>query len=121
MAILLAWNLLGFRQNRLEFANFYHHDIFISALLDNPGNHFALFIPKRAQYLLVLGFPQPLHNNGAGSGSSDPSEPRRSVIEFADLIAIFIDFRCHHHYMAIFAIDFYSRVLKCSRGIVVRL
>ena len=111
VAILLPGNLFGFRQNRLEFANFNHHSVFIPALLNNPGNHFAFFVSKRAQHLLVLGFPQSLHNDRAGSGSGDPAKTRGGVIEFADLVAIFIDLGCHHHYMAVFAINFYPRVI----------
>ena len=122
MTVGLTGSLLRIRQNRFEVvADLDDRDAPIAGLVDDTGDNLALLVRETAEDLLIVSVTQALHDDRAGSRLGDAPEVLRSVVEFANLVAVLVLVHCHDGDATGLLVDLDAGFGNCAGNVVVRL
>ena len=121
MDILLAGDLFGWRQQPFKAAEVDHHIARVTTLLDHTGDHIAFATRPFTKGSLVVNIAQALHDDLAGSGSSDTAKSFRGVLKFRGEFAFLGAFAAHpDRNMTGLLIKFHTGVRVRTFGVVIR-
>ena len=85
--------------------------------LDHTGDDLALMGRELAVIALVLGVAEPLQHHLPCGGGGNPAETLRSVLPFAEHVAVLVELAGHHADRPRFAVDVDVRIRLMAFGV----